>query len=126
MSNQTREWLIRIVIGTILGLALGFAIGWRFWPVIYTNTTPGALRQDYRADYILMAASAYAVSDDLEQARSRLEHLDPESPAAPVVDLAEQLIEENGSEHDITQLARLAWALGATKPTLSPYLESPP
>ncbi len=123
MSNQTREWLIRIVGGTILGLALGFAIGWRFWPVTYTNTNPAALRRDHRADYILMTATAYAVGDDLEQARTRLEEIDPETPSAPVVELAERLIEEGGSEQDITRLARLAWALGATKPTLSPYLE---
>lgn len=113
-------------IGIALGLILGFAVGWWLWPVTYTNTSPAALREDYHNDYVLMAAAAYEVEGDLEEARSRLELLNPERPAAPVVELAERLIDEGGSEQDIARLAHLARAFGVTDPTLTPYLESQP
>lgn len=126
MNKRARKWIGRAVIGVLVGLALGFAIGWWLWPVQYTNTAPAVLRQDYRDDYVVMVATTYQVEDDLEQARERLELLDPEEPAAPVVELAERLIEAGGSTEDIISLARLAWALGVTTSTLIPYLEGPP
>lgn len=124
MSKRARKWGVRAAIGGAVGLALGFAVGWWFWPVQYTNTAPDVLRQDYRDDYVVMIATAYEVEKDLDQARQRLRLLDPEEPAAPVVELADRLIEAGGSAEDITRLARLAWALGALTPTLTPYLES--
>lgn len=108
------------------GLLLGLAIGWWMWPVQYTNTAPNVLRQDYRDDYVVMVAAAYAVEGDLEQARERLKSLDPQEPPAPVVELAERLVEVGGSAEDITYLARLAWAFGVLPPTLTSYLDGPP
>jgi hypothetical protein len=92
--------------------------------VTYTNTSPAALREDHRDDYVLMIAAAYEVEQDLQEARSRLELLNPDEPAAPVLDLAERLIENGGKEEDITRLAHLAQALSETNPILAPYLES--
>jgi hypothetical protein len=105
---------------------LGFAVGWWIWPVQYTNTAPNVLRQDSRDDYVVMVASAYEVERDLEQARARLKLLDPEEPATPVVELAERLVEVGGSAEDIIYLARLAGALGAISPALTPYLDGLP
>jgi hypothetical protein len=123
MGEQTRPWIARAAIGIAVGLALGVAIGWWIWPVTYTNTSPAALREDYRDEYILMTATAYEAGKDLEQARSRLERLNPEEPAAPVIDLAERLIEADGGSEEIARLVRLAQALGVTDPALAPYLE---
>ena len=118
------RWVTRIAFGVVVGLALGFAIGWWLWPVQYTNTAPNVLRRDYRDDYIVMVATAYEIENgDIEQAQRRLKLLDPENPAAPVVELAERLVAAGGSVEDITRLARLAWALGSLPPTLAPYLE---
>ena len=126
MNRLAREWAWRAIIGVALGLALGFAIGWWLWPVKYTNTSPAVLRQDYRDDYIVMVATAYEGEGDLEQARERLRALDPQEPAAPVIELAERLVEAGGGDDEIARLARLAWALGSTSPTLIPYLENSP
>lgn len=98
-------------------------IGWRLWPVTYTNTSPTALREDYRDEYVLMIATAYEVEGDQKRARERLALLDSEEPSAPVVRLGQRLIEQGGSEEDIARLARLARALDATTPTLMPYLQ---
>ena len=124
MGKRVPNWIGRAAIGVALGLALGFAIGWWLWPVTYTNTSPAELREDYHDDYVLMVAAAYAVEQDLQDARSRLELLNPNEPGAPTLALAEKLIEHGGSEEDITHLARLARDLGVTDPMLTPYLES--
>ena len=130
MSERARRfpsWIARIALGTAIGLALGFAVGWWLWPVQYTNTAPGVLRRDYRDDYIVMVATAYALGDgDSDRAQERLRLLDPENPAGPVVELAERLIRVGGSREDITRLANLALALGAGTPALTPYLEGEP
>ncbi len=121
MGERAPHWVARAAVGVALGLALGFAVGWWLWPVTYTNTSPAALRQDYHDDYVLMVAATYQVEEDLEEARARLELLNPERPAAPVLELARGLIEGEGNEEDITRLAHLARALGATDPVLRPY-----
>ena len=129
MSKRTRlipKWVTRAAAGIAAGLTLGFAVGWWFWPVQYTNTAPDVLRQDYRDDYVAMVAAAYQVEQDLEQARAWLKLLDPEEPSAPVIELAERLVETGGSAEDITRLTRLAQALGADSPTLIPYVEDQP
>ena len=123
MRERAPEWLIQSVAGIALGLALGFVVGWWLWPVTYTNTSPDALRTDYRDDYILMTAAAFEVEHDLEEARYRLMHLNSDEPGAPAAELAEKLIENDGSEEDIARLARLADAFGADSPRLTSYLE---
>ncbi|MFO7741226.1 MAG: hypothetical protein R6X31_02830 [Anaerolineae bacterium] len=124
MAEPTRQWITRAVVGMAVGAALGVAIGWWLWPVTYTNTSPDVLREDYQDEYVLMTATAYEVEEDLERARERLALLDPEEPSAPVVGLAERLIEQEGNEEDIVRLARLAEALDVTSPALMPYLQS--
>jgi len=126
VRERAQRWVMQATAGAVVGLAMGLAVGWWLWPVQYTNTAPAVLRQDYRDDYVVMVAAAYEVEGDLGQARERLILLDPEEPAAPVTELAERLVEASGSVQDITRLARLAWALGAITPTLTPYLEGQP
>ena len=93
----------------------------------YTNTAPSVLRRDYRDDYVVMVATAYALGDgDSTRAQERLRLLDSENPAALVVELAERRIRTGGGREDISRLANLAAALGAVTPELTPYLEGEP
>ncbi len=126
LEPQARRWIVQGLIGVAVGLVLGFLIGWWILPVEYTNTPPSVLRRDYRDEYIVMVATAYEVEGDLDQARERLAALDPDSPAAPVVELAERLVVAGGDSEDLARLARLAWALDAITPPLMPYLEDQP
>jgi hypothetical protein len=129
VSNQERRLptgVIRFILGVAMGLAVGFAVGWWLWPVEYTNTAPPVLRRDYRDDYVLMTATAYAVGGDLEQARERLQLLDPADPVAPVIELSERIVAAGGSAEDVTRLTNLAWALGPLPQTPTPYLENQP
>jgi putative heme iron utilization protein len=123
MRERAPEWLIQSVAGITLGIALGILVGWWLWPVTYTNTSPAALRTDYRDEYILMTAAAFEVDQNLDNAHARLEHLNPEEPGAPAAALAEKLIKHDGSEEDIARLARLADAFGVSRPSFTAYLE---
>lgn len=123
MEPQARRWIVQGVIGAVMGLVLGFLIGWWILPVEYTNTPPSVLRRDYRDEYIVMVATAYEVEGDLDRACERLRALDPDDPAAPVVELAERLAATGRDSEDLARLARLAQALDAITPLLMPYLE---
>jgi hypothetical protein len=113
------------LVGLVVGLGLGLLIGWRLWPVSYSNTTPPQLRQDYKNDYVLMIAAEFQVEGDAAQALARLSLLDPESPTQALLVLTEQLIISEGREEDILILARLADALQVATPSMAPYLEEP-
>jgi hypothetical protein len=69
---QKHKTLITLVAGALLGLLLGLAIGWWWWPVEWTNSTPGNLRSDFQSDYIVWVAERYASTGDLEWARGKL------------------------------------------------------
>jgi hypothetical protein len=119
-----RKAALLALVGLAIGIGLGLLIGWRLWPVDYTNTAPHQLRQDYRDDYVLMIAAAYQIEGSLDAAVERLTPLDPETPSRPVTDLAEQLITANGNPQDIEVLIRLAQDLGDLSPMLTSYLEN--
>jgi len=121
------RWVAQVGLGILVGLALGFAVGWWLWPVQYTNTSPGALRRDYRDDYILMVATAYELGDgDAEQAQRQLSLLDAQEPTAPLIELTARLNEVGGSSADITRLTNLAQALGIAPETLTPHADTQP
>ena len=119
-----RRAALLAMVGLAIGIGLGLLIGWRLWPVSYTNTAPHQLRQDYHDDYVLMVAAAYEIEDNLDAAVERLTLLDPEMPSWPVVNLAERLIAGNGNPEDIEMLIQLAQDLGELSPVLNDYRES--
>jgi len=69
---QQHKTLVTLIVGAVLGLLLGLAIGWWWWPVEWTNSTPGNLRSDFQTDYILWVAEQYATNDDAEWACAKL------------------------------------------------------
>jgi hypothetical protein len=74
----------RLLLGLAIGLATGLIYGWLVQPVQYIDTAPDTLRQDYRADYVLMVAEAYTRERDLDLAQRRLASLGPQLPVAMV------------------------------------------
>lgn len=63
---------IRFLLVLSLGLAAGLYYGWVANPVQLVDTTPGMLRADFKADYVLMVAEIYPVEGDLALAARRL------------------------------------------------------
>ena len=72
---------IKLCLALIIGAILGLIYGWMIDPVEYTDVTPGILREDYRADYVLMVAEAFHTEFDSETAARRLAVLGSGPPA---------------------------------------------
>jgi len=116
-----RRTFLMIVLGLAVGLGVGLTIGWSF-PVNTVKTDPSVLSAEWQADWALMTAQAYSLDGDLDAARQRLALLGEGDPGARVAQRGEQAIAEELPPSYIGTLARLAAALGARAPALSPYL----
>ena len=112
-----RSLLPLLLLGLVAGLVVGVLYGWLVQPVEYVDTTPDTLRADYRTDYILMVAEAYAGESDLGMARVRLAALGPQQPVDRVVAAIEYGIDHAFPRPDLDTLNRLAVALRAVSPT---------
>jgi hypothetical protein len=100
-----------LLIGAALGLAAGLIFGWVVSPVEYVNTAPSSLRADYRTDYILMTAQAYAADGDLTLAQRRLAALGPHPGLDEVVAAIDYATQHSFSSADLQVLNQLGVAL---------------
>ncbi len=119
MSSTT----FRLIAGLIIGLGVGLIYGWVLRPVEYVDTSPDTLREDYRTDYVLMVAEAYAGDGDLDLAQIRLAALGPQPPVDIVVEAIDYAVKQNFSRPDLETLNRLAIQLRAIPP--SPEIGGP-
>jgi hypothetical protein len=74
-----KRWLAFLVV-ILIGAAIGLLAGWFLAPGQHLNTSPGTLRVDYRADYVLMVAEAFQKDGNLPLAVERLAFLGDASP----------------------------------------------
>jgi hypothetical protein len=111
----TSNW-IKLIIAAGLGIALGLIYGWVIDPVQYTDITPNILREDYRADYVLMVAEAHQSEQDSETAARRLAILSSESPAQIVSSTLEYANKNNFSQNEIILLQGLLTAMQTYQP----------
>jgi len=113
---QQRRTSVALIGGVVLGLLLGLAIGWWWWPVQWTNSTPSNLRSDFQSDYILWVAEHYATTGDLEWARSKLgvEYW----KEGQLAETLERLAQERGGQEAVR--------LRALKQALEPQPEATP
>jgi hypothetical protein len=113
---------IKLIITAGIGIALGLIYGWMVDPVEYTDITPNILREDYRADYVLMVAEAYQSEQGAETAARRLAIFGSESPAQIVTSALDYAGRNNFSQDEISLLQGLLTAMqtyqpqGATSP----------
>jgi hypothetical protein len=108
-----RRWLPLLTLGLILGVGLGLLYGWVIRPVKYVDTSPDSLRDDHRADYILMVAEAYSADADLELAQVRLAALGPQPPLEMVIWAIDYGVKHDLPRADLDTLNTLASALRA-------------
>jgi len=113
----------RLLIGLIVGLAAGLIYGWMLRPVEYVDTAPDSLRADYRTDYVLMVAEAFAGDDDLNLAQMRLAALGPQPPVDTVIEAIDYAVDNEYNRADLETLNRLAVQLRAIP--LSPEISGP-
>ncbi|MBI4315940.1 MAG: hypothetical protein HY872_08100 [Chloroflexi bacterium] len=98
-----------ILLGLVVGLGFGLLYGWVISPVSYTDTRPAVLRADYKDQYVILIADAYAADGNLTRAGERLATLGLPAPAEAVAALAQRLTAEG---KDASALAALAADLG--------------
>jgi hypothetical protein len=108
------DW-IWLPVGLLLGLALGVGYAWVLRPADFRGAEPASLQPVYRGEYILLIATAYQATGNLDRARSRLE-LFPELDPAVLGSLAQQVVAANGSEDAARGLALLSVALAEETP----------
>jgi hypothetical protein len=107
--------LLWFTIMVFIGAVLGVFYGWVINPVRYVDTAPVSLRQDYKADYALMAAEIYTQENSLPLATVRLERLGASSALRAVQEailVGQQL---GYSQRDMELLAKLSEALSVSK-----------
>ena len=107
---------IKIIIAAIIGTALGLVYGWVIDPIQYTDITPNILREDYRADYVLMVAEAHQSAQDPETAARRLAILGSDSPAQIVSSTLDYANKNNFTETEIILLQGLLTAMQTYQP----------
>ena len=115
---MTRTAFFNLLGGVIIGLAAGLVYTWTINPVKYTDVSPDTLRADYKTDYVVMIAHAYAADANLDLARARLATLKLAGPGQFVADTATQQITAGAPLDDLRALNALATALGAVPPPL--------
>jgi hypothetical protein len=105
-----------ILLGLFLGLTAGLAYGWVISPVEYIDTTLDTLRADYRTDYVLMAAEAFQVEQDLALAARRLAALGSEQPGEIAIQALAFAQQSGYPEEDLALIQELAMALQTWQP----------
>jgi len=106
------------LLAMAVGAAGGLFYGWVIDPVKYIDTTPDALRIDYRSDYVLMTAEVFQVEENLPDAIRRLALLDDASPVQ-IVSQALEFAEQHGySPEDLAAMRFLYQALQSWNPVL--------
>jgi len=106
MSRWARFFIILVV-----GFGLGLLYGWVISPVEYVDTLPETLREDFKADYILMVAEAYQAERDLNLAQERLAFLGSTSPESKVEQAMFFAVQSGYSPTDLGLLRTLSDAL---------------
>ncbi|MRR31106.1 hypothetical protein EG834_12465 [bacterium] len=105
------------IAAVLVGLTAGLIYGWVIRPSSVSNTSLASLRDDYKADYVLMVAETYNASGDLSQASQDLDQILPGKPLIAVqsaIITAQQL---GYAVTDLRLMAQLETGLKASNPT---------
>lgn len=106
-------------VAILAGLIAGLYYGWELSPVDFGAGGVETLREDFKADYVLMVAEAYRTEQNIDAAAESLRLL-PESNPLHLVDAAITFaVEHNLSPADIARLNALQAALLDWDPDLA-------
>ena len=113
-EDERGNWYL--LTGVVLGIILGILFAWVISPVEYVDTAPESLKDEFKAQYRVLIASAYVANGDLVRAKARLELLGKADIYMIVAEQAQQMLAEGGSVEEAQALGRLALALGQEVP----------
>ena len=109
-KDRRGSWYL--LTGVVLGAVLGLVYSWEISPVKYVDAPPSALRADYKDDYRLLVARAYASTHDLLRAQGRLALLKDDQLTQTLELQAQRTLAEGGSQADVQALNSLLDVLG--------------
>jgi hypothetical protein len=107
---------ILFIASILVGLAGGLLYGWVINPVRHTGSGLATLREDFRADYVLMTAEIFDKDHDLKSAAQRLSLLDPSAPTRPTMQAVLYARTAGYSVNDIQLLLTLTQEMQAFMP----------
>ena len=121
INDQTQEIKIKaqretnrghwyLLSGLVLGIAAGLIFTWLLFPVVYEDTSPGTLAEDYKEIYRRTIAEVYLVTGDLDRAISRLNLLENDDVVFALGSQAQRALAD-GREKEAQALAGLASAI---------------
>jgi hypothetical protein len=100
-----RKLLFLITI--LVGAGLGLYYGWGFKPTMQSESPLRSLRQDYKADYVLMVAEVYDRDGDLKLAIDRLDQLESGVPLDLTTSMITYARSAGYSIHDLDLMSNL-------------------
>jgi len=104
--------IIWFMIMIAAGIALGLYYAWIVNPVRFIDATFYDLRQDYKADYVLMAAEIFQENPVLFQTMIRIDRLMENSAEEAVANAISNAEKLGYSENDLDLLYNLNDAIG--------------
>lgn len=109
-----------------MGFLAAVYYGWAVRPVSIRNAEPALLREDFRADYVLMVAEAYHADHEVERAIGTLGFLsEGQEGYNPLVFVSEAMAFGVGAGYSVDDL-ELLQALAAALKTFDPGFAATP
>lgn len=109
-----RRLIFTVVL--LFSLAAGLLFGWLALPALRPASALANLREDYRADYVLMVAEVFSADGDIQAAAERLSEVDAGSPTTAALLAAAYSRQAGYPETDQAILMDLARAMQAYQP----------
>lgn len=121
MTDDTREIKITpepaakethwyLMTGLVMGFLLGLIYAWMINPVVYENTQPDTLKDNFKDTYRVTIAQVYSTTGNLERATLRLALLNDDDPVYALGAQAQRSLAD-GEDEKARSLALLASAL---------------
>ena len=107
---KSNHWLTAL-IALIIGISLGLTYGWVIDPVDFFDLTPDTLRDDFKADYVLMVAENYHATRDPGPAAKQLAIFGSQSPTSIAAQGLEYARANQFDDSDIALIQELVTAL---------------
>jgi hypothetical protein len=111
---------VYFALAILAGIGLGLLYGWVISPVEFVDTSPNMLREDYKADYVLMVAEVYSNEDDLQLAVQRLGLLGGDDIPANVEQALVFAVDQGYTADDLALMRTLYEAVQTWNPALEP------
>jgi hypothetical protein len=114
-----------LLTGLVIGLVIGLAYAWLAQPVRYVDTPPVSLGAEFKDQYRMMIAVAFAADNDLVRAVERLKLLQDEDAFQALTGQAQRILAAEGSLEEARFLSALAVAIEQNPGLFAPAIPTP-